>query len=372
MPSPVAIVIYLSVIVGIIACQLLLYFLLNMVAKRTDNMLDDDIIKYARWPTLLLFPTIGALASTSILQLEESTYNTLHHALVIILIIALTWLVMNLIKIITHFVARKHDWTKKENNLRSRQAMTQSVVIMRTLSGLVIVVGIGAIALTFPQVYTVGASLLASAGILSLIVGMSAKPIFENMVASLQIALTQPITLDDEVLIDGEYGRIEEIGSLYVVVRTWDERRLVIPLSRFLTQTFENWTLKSPQKLGYVYLYLDYSIPIDEIREKLRQYCEESIYWDGRVALVHVTDATEKCIQVRLLVSARTAPLCTDLRNELREKMIRYVNEKYPEALPVLRCHIHKHSEEAKDEGTVDGDPLGAWRMGLQENEKTE
>jgi small-conductance mechanosensitive channel len=201
----------------------------------------------------------------------------------------------------------------------------------------VVVVAIAVMLMTFPRVRELGTSLLASAGIAGLVVGLAARPLLENIIAGLQIALTEPIRLDDVVIVQGEWGRIEEITATYVVVRIWDERRLVVPLSWFLTNPFQNWTRDSAQLLGTAFLLLDYRAPIDEIRAELQRLCAASTNWDKRVCKVQVTDTKDRTIEVRLLVSAADSSKQWDLRCEIREGILTFLQKNYPEALPTTR-----------------------------------
>jgi small-conductance mechanosensitive channel len=187
-------------------------------------------------------------------------------------------------------------------------------------------------------VRNLGASLLASAGIAGLVVGIAARPILGNLLAGLQIALTQPIRIDDVVVVEGEWGRIEEIGAAYVVVAIWDQRRLVLPLQYFIEKPFENWTRAASELLGTVFLWVDYGMPVDLLREELRRVCEASPDWDRRVAEIQVTEAGERAVQLRVLVSARDASRAWDLRCHVRERLIDYVRREHPEFLPRLRA----------------------------------
>ena len=195
---------------------------------------------------------------------------------------------------------------------------------------------------------TLGATLLASAGILGLVAGIAARPVFGNLIAGLQIALAQPIRLDDVVIVEGEWGRIEEITSTYVVVRVWDERRLVVPLQWFIENPFQNWTRTSAQLLGTAFLWLDYRTPMDEVRAQLQRICEEDPRWDGRVCIAQVTDTREHTMEVRLLVSARNSGDLFDLRCVVRERMIDFLERCHPQALPRLRADIAREERSPR------------------------
>jgi small-conductance mechanosensitive channel len=193
---------------------------------------------------------------------------------------------------------------------------------------------------TFESVRQYGVSLFASAGVVGLAVGLAARPVLSNLIAGIQIAMTQPIRLEDAVVVENEFGWIEEIAAAYVVVRVWDQRRLVVPLSYFIEKPFQNWTLQRPELIGTVDLYLDYAARVDRIREKLDEIVSLSPLWDRRVAKLQVADANETTIMVRALVSAKDAGALGDLRNEVRERLLSFLRDEHPEALPRRRAEV--------------------------------
>ena len=197
----------------------------------------------------------------------------------------------------------------------------------------------------------IGASLLASAGIAGIIVGIAARPLLGNLLAGLQIALTQPIRLDDVVIVEGEWGRIEEIGRAFVVVAIWDQRRLVVPLEYFVQKPIQNWTRATSEILGTVFLWVDYGMPIDPLREELRRICEAAPEWDRRVCGIQVTDASEQAMQLRVLVSSADAPRNWDLRCLVREGLIAFIRREYPAFLPRLRAELDSSQETPRDAG---------------------
>lgn len=279
----------------------------------------------------------------------------------------ITWLLVRAVAAGERAILREHP-IDVADNLAARRVQTQTRVLSRVLMGAVILLGISIVLLTFPQVRQIGKTLLASAGIVGLVAGIAAKPVFGNLIAGLQIALTQPIRLDDVVIVEGEWGRIEEIGSSYVVVRIWDERRMVVPLSWFIENPFQNWTRRSADLLGTAFLWLDYRTPLGEVRAELERICREAPLWDGRVCVTQVTDTSEQTIQVRLLVSARNSGDAFDLRCLVRERMIDFLTRKHPYALPRLRAEITEgesalprqprvQSEDVRSPGAEDGAP---------------
>jgi len=223
------------------------------------------------------------------------------------------------------------------DNLLARKHNTQVRVLLRTVDALVILFTVGAALMTFEPVRQYGVSLFASAGVAGIVAGLAARPVLSNLIAGVQLAMTQPIRLYDAVVVEGEWGTIEEITSTYVVVRIWDLRRLIVPLTYFIEKPFQNWTRENSVLLGAVLFYLDYRAPIGVLREELADICKQSKNWNGKTAVLQVTDAKENTIEVRALVSANSAGQAFDLRCEVREKMIDFLQREHPEALPRQR-----------------------------------
>ncbi len=225
-----------------------------------------------------------------------------------------------------------------EDNLLARKHVTQVRILKRATDTLIVVMTIGAALMSFDEVRQYGVSLFASAGVAGLAIGLAARPLLSNLIAGVQIAIAQPIRLDDVVFIEGEYGTIEEIAPTYVVIKLWDWRRMVVPLSYFIEKPFQNWTRETSALIGSVFLYVDYTVPVEKLREKLMDIVRASPLWDGRVVVLQVTDATkDHTVELRALLSARSAPSAWDLRCEVREKLIAYLQEEYPDALPRTR-----------------------------------
>ncbi len=227
-----------------------------------------------------------------------------------------------------------------EDNLQARKAVTQARVLKRALNVLIVILTAAFALMSFESVRQYGYSLFASAGVAGLVVGLAARPLLSNLIAGVQLALSQPVRLDDVVIVEGEWGRIEEITATYVVVKIWDLRRLVVPLSYFLEKPFQNWTRISADIIGTVFLHLDYAVPVQALRKKLHEIVKDNPNWDGQVVNLQVTDAKETTIEVRALVSARNSGLCWDLRCEVREALIAFIQQEYPDALPRYRAEM--------------------------------
>jgi len=270
----------------------------------------------------------------------------IRHVLVIAVLLALVWLGMRMVRAVERRVLARYP-VDVADNLRARRVQTQAKVISGIVQGAIALVGVGLALMTFPAIRELGTTLLASAGVLGLIAGLAAKPVFGNLIAGLQIALAQPIRLDDVVIVQGQWGRVEEINATYVVVRIWDERRLVVPLQWFIENPFENWTRTTAQLLGTAFLWLDYRTPMADVREALQRICNTDERWDGRVCVAQVTDTTATTLQVRLLVSARNSGDLFDLCCAVRERMIDYLACAHPEALPRQRIDVGRPPADA-------------------------
>jgi small-conductance mechanosensitive channel len=266
----------------------------------------------------------------------------------LLLIGALTWLAMRAVGAVAEAIVALHP-SNVSDNLEARRVQTQTRVLSRTLMFFVLLLGAGAALMMFPGVRQIGTSLLASAGVAGLAAGIAAKPVLGNLIAGLQIALTQPIRLDDVVIMEGEWGRIEEIGSSYIVVKLWDQRRLVVPLQWVIEHPFQNWTRKESALLGSVMLWVDYGVRLAPLREELASACAAAPEWDGRVALLQVVDTSERAMQLRALVSAPDASKAWDLRCRVREALIDHLQRTQPDGLPLLRAAVeqprHGHAE---------------------------
>lgn len=270
----------------------------------------------------------------------------------IALIAALTWLSVRSAAAIGEAIIRAHPLDSADN-LHARRIHTQARVLARSVMILIVIVGTGGALMTFPNVRQVGASLLASAGVAGLVAGIAARPVLGNLIAGLQIALSQPIRLDDVVVIQNEWGRIEEITGTYVSVRLWDQRRMIVPLQWFIENPFTNWTRSSSQIIGTVFLFVDYRMPLAPLREELARIVESAPEWDRRVQVLQVFDATERSMQLRVLVSAPDSGLAWDLRCRVREGLLGFIQQHYPQFLPRARAEV-----SAELDGGSAGQPL--------------
>ncbi|RST53351.1 mechanosensitive ion channel family protein [Variovorax sp. DXTD-1] len=254
----------------------------------------------------------------------------------LLLIAATTWLAVKAISGFADGVLVQHPYDV-EDNLHARRVLTQTRVLARTAMTMVLVAGGAMMLMTFPGARQVGASLLASAGVIGIVAGLAAKPVFSNLIAGLQIALAQPIRIDDVLVVEGEWGRVEEITGTFVVVKIWDDRRLILPLSYFIEKPFQNWTRSSSQLLGAVFVYADYGMPLQPLRAEVERIVKSAPEWDGRFFNLQVTDATERTMQLRVLCTAGNSSLAFDLRCKVREGLIDFMQREYPQFLPRMR-----------------------------------
>ncbi len=297
--------------------------------------------RYLYYPGLWL---IVLMSSTPVLyyikkHASSTLLNYSNHAYQILFIIVISTLIRRTSAVIREVLISHFD-TSKENNLRSRQILTQFKLIDRIVSFVVVLFGVSFILLTFDSIRQVGLGLLTSAGVVGIVIGFAAQKSIANVVAGIQVAFAQPIRLDDVVIVENEWGKIEEITLTYVTIRIWDERRLIVPLNYFIEKPFQNWTRQSSDLIGVVFIYTDYTVPLDAMRKELDQLLQNNPLWDGNVKVLQVTETTEKSIQVRALMSARNAPQAFDLRCEVREGLIVFLQKNYPESLPRTRIEL--------------------------------
>lgn len=297
------------------------------------------LVTRARAPTRLALLVLAVSVALPAAPFDPAVRAAIAHGLLIVFILLIGWFAMIAVQLAAETYLRRFQLDIADN-LLARKHITQVRILQRSADTLVIVITIAAALVTFDPVRQYGVSLFASAGVVGLAVGLAARPVLSNLIAGVQIAMTQPIRLEDAVIVENEFGWVEEIAAAYVVVRIWDQRRLIVPLSYFIEKPFQNWTRQNPELIGTVDLHLDYAAPVDRIREQLSEIVAHSALWDRRVANLQVADAKEATILVRALVSAKNAGALGDLRNEVREKLLAFVRDEHPEALPRRRAEV--------------------------------
>ena len=262
----------------------------------------------------------------------------LHQAFVMAIIAAMGWFAVGLVYVLQEATLRRYD-INAEDNIQARRVHTQFQLFRRMLIGFVVIVTAGALLWSFdnPRIWHYGSGLLASAGVASLILATAAKSTAANILAGLQIAFTEPIRIDDVVVVQGEWGRIEEINSAYVVIKIWDLRRLIVPLSYFIENSFQNWSRQATDIMGTAFLYVDYTIPVEVLRAQLDTIVHPHPDWDGKVCGLQVTNLSERTMELRCLMSSHTSSRNFDLRCDVREHMTAFIRENYPNAFPTTR-----------------------------------
>jgi small-conductance mechanosensitive channel len=317
----------------------LLFLVMKRLARRTESVVDDSLVRYGEGPTRWIFPLLAIELTLPLLPLRPEIVGYLQHGLGLGLIASVAWVVVLLADVAADAILAKHE-IDVADNLAARRIRTQTQVLRRIFVVVVVVTTLGIMLMTFPAIRTLGTSLLASAGLAGLVLGMAMRPTLASVIAGVQIALTQPIRIDDVVIVEGEWGWIEEIRTTYVVIRIWDLRRLVVPLSDFIEKPFQNWTRVTADLLGTVFLYVDYTVSVEEIRQEFHRILEASGMWDGKTWGVQVTNASEHTLELRALMSAPNGPQAWDLRCHVREKLVQFLQEHHPESLPRTRAEV--------------------------------
>lgn len=266
----------------------------------------------------------------------------------VLLIVGLAWTLIAVIRTIKRVFQEQFD-ISKEDNLKSRKFTTQFNMLERIIVFLILIVSFGLVLMLFDDVKRIGISLFASAGVAGIIIGIAAQRILAAVIAGLQIAITQPIRIDDVVIIENEWGRIEEITLTYVVVNIWDKRRLIVPTTFFFDKPFQNWTRTTSEILGTVFIYTDYNVPFKALRDELTRLLENTPLWDKKVNVLQVTDSKASNIEIRALMSAKDSSKAWDLRVYVREKLIEFLQKNYPESLPKTRIIMQNDGVNSKN-----------------------
>jgi small-conductance mechanosensitive channel len=332
----------LGLVVGAIMAALFVY---GTAARITKRALGE------RWPvvTLLLQRIAGparlalCLVAVALVlplaPLNDVLREQLRHFFIVAVIALIGWITVRAVDMGAARYLQRFRLDSDENFL-ARKHVTQVRVFKRVIDTLIVIIAVSTALMTFESVKQYGVSLFASAGAAGLIVGLAARPLLSNLIAGVQIAITQPIRIEDAVIIENEWGWVEDIASTYVVIRLWDWRRMVVPLSYFIERPFQNWTRDTQSLIGAIAFHVDYCTDVSRIRQRLEQAVRESKLWDGAVVNLQVVEASPRAIELRALVSARSAPQSWDLRCEIREKLLAFIRLEMPEAFPRERAMI--------------------------------
>ena len=326
-----------TVLVALIIHSLVSGFI-KRLARNKETTFYNILASYEHGPTRLLLPLLALIGVLPWLPLPSQIKPSLTHAVGLGLIGAAAWMIIALLDAVQNFVSSRHALA---DNLEARRLRTQVQVLRHIAAVVVVLLALAIMLMTFPNIRHLGESLFASAGLAALVAGLAARTTLSSLLAGVQIALTQPIRLEDAVIVEGEWGWIEEITTTYVVVRIWDLRRLIVPLSYFIEKPFQNWTRNTTDLLGTVFVYTDYTVPVEEVRQELHRILESTESWDRKTWGLQVTNVSEHTIELRALMSASDSSRAFDLRCYVREKLVQFLQEHYPQSLPKTRAEFH-------------------------------
>jgi small-conductance mechanosensitive channel len=315
--------------------------LLQSFSSRTEAGWDDVLLPFAGKSLRLLLPIVALILGAPALAAPPGAQAVIQNAISLALIGTIAFILVQFVDAMAQLVLRRYRIDVADNR-RARGVYTQVMVLKKIAVTAIALFAIASMLMVFQSVRQLGTTMLASAGVAGIVIGFAAQKSLGTLLAGIQIALTQPIRIDDVVIVEGEWGRIEEITLTYVVVRIWDLRRLVIPITYFIETPFQNWTRTSADILGTVFLHVDYGVPVDALRAELTRILEASSKWDRKVNVLQVTDAKERTLELRALASASDASNAWDQRCEVREKLVAFVQKNYPDSLPRLRASIEQ------------------------------
>lgn len=338
----------ISVLLGLFF-HILVIYLIRLFDDEKDHDVSDILRKRLRKPAFFLFP---ALAFSCLLATFPNEAENWHRSLTqiarIILIMSVTFAAIRALFAWEDLMLKWYQ-LDEENNFQARKLITQVQYLRKVAIWVVLFIGFAITLMNFDSARKIGTGLLTSAGVAGIIIGFASQKLLANLLAGIQIAFTQPIKIDDVVIVEGEWGRIEEINLTYVVVKIWDLRRLVLPITYFVEKPFQNWTRTSAQIIGSVFVYADYTVPIHQIRAFVAEAVAQSELWDGQTCNVQVTNATADIVEIRSVMSARNSSNAWDLRCEIREKLIGYLQANFPDSLPKTRVSLQPEEKTATD-----------------------
>jgi small-conductance mechanosensitive channel len=323
--------------VGFLARFLLLRFIRYWQSR--DRKLFKSLEKHLRGSLFLFIPLLLINVGVNYVNVHIDSLPFITTTLNVFIILSLCSVLIRMTNVAQDMLFIRYD-INLSNNLRARKIRTQIMYVKKVAIVILVLFSLSMILLSFPGVRKFGTTILAGAGVAGIIIGFALQKSLVNLFAGIQIAFTQPIKIDDAVVVENEWGWIEEINLTYVVVRIWDLRRLVLPITYFTENAFQNWTRNNAQILGSVFLYLDYSMPLEPLRQHFEKILSETKLWDQQTQVLQVTDTNDKTMTIRLLMTAQNSPTAWDLRCYVREKMIEFVQQNYPQSLPRLRATL--------------------------------
>jgi small-conductance mechanosensitive channel len=321
-------IILATLLAGVLIYRILFSILVRL-AGRADSPLRGIVTLRLRGPIRMLVPLLAIMLVSQSLKLSAEIIEVSQHLFSLCFIAGIGWLFINATLAGSDIISSRHD-IEVMDNLKARAIQTQLTVVVKIITVIVIILTVATMLMTFNKIRHVGMSILASAGIIGIILGAASQRSIATLIAGMQIAINQPIRINDVVIVEGEWGWIEEITLTYVVVKIWDLRRLVVPVSYFLEKPFQNWTRVSANLLGTVLLYTNHAVPVEEVRQKLHEILQDSANWDKEAWGLQVTNSTYITMELRALMSAANSGALFDLRCEVREKLLAFLADKYP------------------------------------------
>ena len=334
---PAVLLVTLSLAVGFLTRFILLQFIRYWQSH--DKKLFKSLEKHLRGSMFLFIPLLLIRLGVSYVNIQPESLSFIRATVNMFIILSFCSVLIRLINVAQDMLFIRYD-INISNNLRARKIRTQIMYVKKVAIVVLVTLCLSLILLSFPGVRKFGTTILAGAGVAGIIIGFALQKSLVNLFAGIQIAFTQPIKIDDAVVVEKEWGWIEEINMTYVVVRLWDLRRLVLPITYFTENPFQNWTRNNAQILGSVFLYLDYSMPLEPLRKHFEKVLSETKLWDQQTQVLQVTDTTEKTMTIRMLMTAQNSPTAWDLRCHVREKMIEFIQQNYPQSLPHVRATL--------------------------------
>jgi len=337
---------FIASTLGVLIAYWIISYFIKKYGKDPKYLIPNGAFKKISRPIFLIIISIWLRSGSirTLLQLEEHDY-LFKKTSTILFILSITWLLLNLLKIVKTVIVGNYD-VHVENNLKARKIYTQFNILERIFIFTIIILAIGAVLMSFENIRELGVSIFASAGVAGIIIGFSAQKMIGTVLAGIQIAIAQPIKIDDVVIVEGEWGRIEEITLTYVIVKIWDKRRLIVPTPYFIDKPFQNWTKSSSDILGTVFLYTDYNVSFDALRAELTMILKSTDLWDKEVNVLQVTESKQNCVEIRALMSAKDSATAWDLRVLVREKLITFLQQNYPESIARNRVLLEKSTDE--------------------------
>lgn len=335
----------LSGVFGVLLSRFGLYLILNYFSRAT-RYIRDSVKKHLGGRMRSFLPLLLFYSSLFFIELAPANDRLISQVVRVLLLINLGWLLFKTLNVLEDVFFEAYK-VRRDKYLKERKIRTQIQFLKRAVSILIFILVVSAILLSFEPVQKLGATLLTSTAVIGIVVGLAAQKTLGNLIFGFQIAFTQPVKIDDTVVVEGEWGVVEEITLTYVVVRVWDKRRLILPIGNFIEKPFQNWTRNSEDLIGEVHFHLDQRMPVDPLRKELEARVREHPYWDGKACRLQVVDTTEKSMVLKAVVSAEDSDKAWDLKCELREALIAFLREQYPQYLPRLRSELLWNEEEA-------------------------